>query len=82
MRPGYRKLLIWLAALAGTAASLFYVFDNYADQILTGIADNYIKKELGNTDSLSLNYSNLDYSLATLRTLYPFKDLVPAKAWN
>lgn len=67
MRPGYRKLLIWLAALAGTAASLFYVFDNYADQILTGIADNYIKKELCKTDSLSLNYSNLDYSLATGR---------------
>ena len=59
------KILVWLAALAVVAGVLFYLFDTYADQILTGIADRYLKKELEKKDSLSVSYSNLNYSLAT-----------------
>ena len=61
------KILVWLAALALFAAVLFFAFDKYADQALTGIADHYLKKELAKADSLSLSYSHLDYSLATGR---------------
>ena len=76
------KILVWLAALAGVAAVLFYIIDNNADTILSGIADRVIRKHFNDSSSVSLNYSGIDIKLASgklevkdVRFCYPQKGL-------
>ena len=92
------KILVWLAALAGVAAALFYVFDNYADTIITGAADRMIRKHFSDTSSISLDYSRMDFSLSSgklevrdVRFSYPQKGISasvkslkagPVKPWR
>ncbi|MBR5073922.1 MAG: hypothetical protein IKX26_01685 [Bacteroidales bacterium] len=59
------KIVVWLSALAGVAALLFYVIDNNADTILSGIADRVIRKHFNDSSSVRLNYSGIDINLAS-----------------
>ena len=59
------KILVWLAVIVGVVAVLGLLCHRYADRVLTGIAEHYLKKELAKTDSLKLSYSNLSFRLAT-----------------
>ena len=92
------KILVWLAAVAGVAALLFYVIDNNADTILSGIADHLIRKHFNDSSSVSLKYSVIDINLASrklevkdVRFSYPQKGISgsvksieagPVKPWR